>query len=748
MSGVDITDVVVGNGTVSNFVSVDDNTYTVLITADGSGDVTIDVAAGVAQDDAGNGNLIATQAITLFVPPVFTVDAISDLDVAENVSYTSVMPNLSGDAPIGTVVYTLGGADAGLFTIDPATGVASLVAQDFETPLDANGDNGYEVTVVATDDDGNTDSESWIVSITDVVEGGDTEAVYTVNGSLPIESYSDGELVGSVTDVDGAIVSAEVTTGTLPPGTEIDPVTGAITVTDTSLLEVGSYILEVTTTDVDGGVTVQEITIDFSTPGTDIEAVYTVVTPNPVDSYSNGDIVGSVLDADGTIVGAVLSNSTVLPTGVSLDPISGELTVSDVSQLVVGVYTFEVTTTDINGETTVSIVSIEFTTAGSDIESVYTVNDSRSTDTYSNGEIVGSVLDADTIASAVVTSGSLPDGITMDPLTGLITVSDSTILTSGSYTFEVTTTDLDGGTTVHVLTIDLTSPGTDTESVYTVTPGETVDSYTNGEVLASVVDLDGGVVSAEVTTGTLPPGTSIDPITGEITVTDSTLLVAGEYTFDVTTVDGEGNETVHTLTISLDVSNPDIEANYTVSAAQIINDFVIGETLAEVTDVDGGVIDAVVTSGVLPMGTEINSTTGVITVLDETLLIDGTYTFEVTTTDSIGGITVNEVTLVFESNPEVALNPQLGFTPNTGIDGFWVIEGIENYPDNSVYIFNRWGNEVFNIKGYDNADKAWFGENEGKLSLSESDVPDGTYFYLIDLGDGGSPVSGYVIIKR
>ena len=50
----------------------------------------------------------------------------------------------------------MSGTDAGLFTVDANTGVVSMVARDYESPADANSDNVYEVTLVATDDDGNT----------------------------------------------------------------------------------------------------------------------------------------------------------------------------------------------------------------------------------------------------------------------------------------------------------------------------------------------------------------------------------------------------------------------------------------------------------------------------------------------------------------------------------------------------------------------------------------------------------------
>ena len=82
-----------------------------------------------------------------------------------------------------------------------------------------------------------------------------------------------------------------------------------------------------------------------------------------------------------------------------------------------------------------------------------------------------------------------------------------------------------------------------------------------------------------------------------------------------------------------------------------------------------------------------------------------------------------------------------GFSPNgDGVNDHFSILGIENFPDNEVSVFNRWGNRVFLKKGYTNAD-GWQGTWSGK------NLPDGTYFYVIDDGEG-QRYSGYVQIQR
>ncbi len=64
VTGFELADIVLTNGTASNFSGSDD-TYTVDITPVTDGDVTIDIPAAAAQDDAGNNNTAADQVTVL-----------------------------------------------------------------------------------------------------------------------------------------------------------------------------------------------------------------------------------------------------------------------------------------------------------------------------------------------------------------------------------------------------------------------------------------------------------------------------------------------------------------------------------------------------------------------------------------------------------------------------------------------------------------------------------------------------------
>jgi gliding motility-associated-like protein len=96
-----------------------------------------------------------------------------------------------------------------------------------------------------------------------------------------------------------------------------------------------------------------------------------------------------------------------------------------------------------------------------------------------------------------------------------------------------------------------------------------------------------------------------------------------------------------------------------------------------------------------------------------------------------------------------------GITPgnNDGLNDFFKIRGIENFPNNNVQIFNRWGVLVFERDNYNNAGNAFVGVSEGRVTVKQGEeLPTGTYYYIIrffgDQNPGRSNYSGYLYLNR
>ena len=78
----------------------------------------------------------------------------------------------------------------------------------------------------------------------------------------------------------------------------------------------------------------------------------------------------------------------------------------------------------------------------------------------------------------------------------------------------------------------------------------------------------------------------------------------------------------------------------------------------------------------------------------------------------------------------------------------WIIDCIQNFPTNNVKVFNRSGVKVFEADGYNNVDVIFRGIGERGLYVLGNDLPDGTYFYIIDKRDGSKPINGYLELVR
>ncbi len=102
---------------------------------------------------------------------------------------------------------------------------------------------------------------------------------------------------------------------------------------------------------------------------------------------------------------------------------------------------------------------------------------------------------------------------------------------------------------------------------------------------------------------------------------------------------------------------------------------------------------------------------------------------------------VNEINTSIKIYPTISPNADL-------INDEWIIDNITRYPSNQVRIFNRWGDMVYEARGYDNTGKVWRGQSNTHFTILGQDLPEGTYFYVVDPGNGTVEFSGYVVLNR
>ncbi|MFN8308663.1 MAG: gliding motility-associated C-terminal domain-containing protein [Chitinophagales bacterium] len=99
--------------------------------------------------------------------------------------------------------------------------------------------------------------------------------------------------------------------------------------------------------------------------------------------------------------------------------------------------------------------------------------------------------------------------------------------------------------------------------------------------------------------------------------------------------------------------------------------------------------------------------------------------YYLTVEDSKGCFDFDSLYILVREKPLTNLFIPDVITPNgDGINDFWHIRDLERYPNNSVRVINRWGDEVMNESPYG---QSWRGTWNGK------DLPGATYYFVIKI---------------
>ncbi|HIP35785.1 MAG TPA: gliding motility-associated C-terminal domain-containing protein, partial [Crocinitomix sp.] len=92
----------------------------------------------------------------------------------------------------------------------------------------------------------------------------------------------------------------------------------------------------------------------------------------------------------------------------------------------------------------------------------------------------------------------------------------------------------------------------------------------------------------------------------------------------------------------------------------------------------------------------------------------------------------------------ISIYTNTAFSPNgDNVNDVWVIDGIEDYDENIVYIYNRWGDLIQKIENYDNVNNVW----DGTTKYGNESAVAGTYFYIVE-ANGTKALTGWVNIVK
>jgi hypothetical protein len=226
-----------------------------------------------------------------------------------------------------------------------------------------------------------------------------------------------------------------------------------------------------------------------------------------------------------------------------------------------------------------------------------------------------------------VTSGTLPDGLSLDSSTGVI---GGTPNTAGVYSFTVRVTDSNGDSENATLSITIQPP-----------PSIDVTSLPDGEVNGAYaqfpIEISGGSGNYSdwsIKSGNLPGGLSLGSADGVIFGKPTT---AGTFSFTIQVTDSNGVTATQALSITI-VAAPSIT---TTSLPDGEVNIAYSQTLGAIGG-SGDYSSWAITSGTLPAGLSLDASTGVI---NGTPTTAGVSSIIIQLTDSGGSVTTQALSI-------------------------------------------------------------------------------------------------------
>ncbi|WP_273272658.1 Calx-beta domain-containing protein [Maribacter polysiphoniae] len=364
--------------------------------------------------------------------------------------------------------------------------------------------------------------------------------------------------------------------------------------------------------------------------------------------------------------------------------------------------------------------------------------------------------------------------VTTDPSNSIVLGSDNIVdfegLTDGSYVFTYTTDDAtppfcDNVSSQVTITVNDCDMDTDLDGLFDGieailgTDPNNVDSDGDGiedgvevgDDSANLLDEDGdGIIDA---LDSNIDDTDMDGVVDQLDPANTNpCLPNPDSEFCVATVDLEITKTADVdylrineqMTFTITVNNISVENAASIQVSEVL-DATGFNYISHFTGAGSGVYDEVAGTWDIPLLNAGDSVSLVILVeaiasgfYDNTATIVEVSPFDIdpdnneaTVTIEVGERSNNECGFLFNQ-----------FSPNgDGTNDFLYINCITNpeYAGNSLEIYDRYGNQVFATRDYDNT---WDGTRNNK------ELPKGTYFYILDLADGSEVKKGWIQIIR
>ncbi len=203
------------------------------------------------------------------------------------------------------------------------------------------------------------------------------------------------------------------------------------------------------------------------------------------------------------------------------------------------------------------------------------------------------------------------------------------------------------------------------------------------------------------------------------------------------------------------VFNSVAPGNYAVAVGDLNGCFAFTTTTIGNGDVNTLITDGTITTCV-DFATQIRATGSGTILWSSPAIADSLNPFPTITTDSNTVYHVSLITpagCVYQDSVVVLVDPTMtcgnGITVNAfspdgdNVNDTWVVPMLANFPENTVTIYNRWGDIVAEFNNYNNSDIVWDGTSSSGTPLSA-----GTYYYGVYLAGNDRFLSGWVQLSK
>ncbi len=630
--------------------------------------------------------------------PTDTNNAVNQVD--ENVAIGTTVGITANafdlDATTNTITYSLTSNLDGLFQIDANTGVITTAAAIDRELHGAT----RSVTVQALSSDGSTATQTFSITINDLNEfniSAVTDADATAN------AVNENVAIGTTVGITANAFDLDATTNTItysltsnPGGLfQIDANTGVVTTAASIDRETVGGIRSITVQALssDGSTSTQTFNItindidefDVTTPTDNNPAVNTIA-----ENSANGTVVGITAlasDADATTNAITYSLDDDAGGRFTINATTGVVTVADSSLLnyeAATNHSITVRATSADGSSATQNFTITLTDVNESAVSAVTDSDSAANFIVENSAIgsvvgiTGLATDADGTDSVSYSLDNDAGGrFAINATTGVVTVAGAIDReAASSYDITVRATSTDGSSTTQIFTIQIgdvdefnVGPVADTNA--------TANSVTENASIGTAVGITASASDADATTSAITYSLvnndggrfAIDPTTGVVTVAGAIDREADgpsrSITVRATSQDGSFTDQTFSIAIvdadEFDVTTP-TDSNPTVNtiAENSANGTVVGITaLASDADATTNAITYSLDDDAGGRFT-INTTTGVVTVADSSLLnyeAATNHTIVIRATSADGSSATQNFTITLTDVNEFGITP-------------------------------------------------------------------------------------------